>query len=226
MKTLRYTLYIFAGVLAFSILYLASAYILGHLSTHPKKKCPRPDQRVYVHSSGVHIEIIFPDSLLPEALRKDLVHDRKDAFTSFGWGEKAFYTKAKYWDSLKLSTALAAAFLPTPALLRVRGYLKAAPEWHSLVLCREQVDSLFQHISETFVTGNNGNKKRYRNFHYGPSDYFYEAKGKYSLFNTCNTWANKAFKRASIPTALWTPFENGIIRHLPKNPEPSLRAGP
>lgn len=31
---------------------------------------------------------------------------------------------------------------------------------------------------------------------YGINDAFYDAKGKYSFFETCNTWANDGLKEA------------------------------
>ena len=49
--------------------------------------------------------------------------------------------------------------------------------------------------------------------HYGESDAFYEAKGSYNLFYTCNTWTNDALKSAGAKAALWTITEGGIFRH-------------
>jgi hypothetical protein len=43
--------------------------------------------------------------------------------------------------------------------------------------------------------------------------HFYNAKGRYSLFYTCNTWANQALKSANQKAALWTIFDFGIFQH-------------
>ena len=40
---------------------------------------------------------------------------------------------------------------------------------------------------------------------------FYEAKGSYSLFTTCNTWANSALKSCGQKACIWTPFDTGIF---------------
>lgn len=45
---------------------------------------------------------------------------------------------------------------------------------------------------------------------YGDHDAFYEAKGRYSLFHTCNTWANNALKACGQKACWWTPFSTGI----------------
>ncbi len=46
---------------------------------------------------------------------------------------------------------------------------------------------------------------------YGPDDAFYEAVGRYSLFHTCNTWANNALKSCGQRACLWTAFDEGIF---------------
>jgi hypothetical protein len=48
---------------------------------------------------------------------------------------------------------------------------------------------------------------------YGKYDVFYEANGSYSLFYTCNSWANQALKSANQKAALWTISDSGIFRH-------------
>jgi hypothetical protein len=51
---------------------------------------------------------------------------------------------------------------------------------------------------------------------YGKNDIFYEAKGSYSLFYTCNSWANQALKAASQKAALHTLTDTGIFRNYSK----------
>jgi hypothetical protein len=48
---------------------------------------------------------------------------------------------------------------------------------------------------------------------YGKHAAFYEAKGSYNLFYTCNTWANQALKAANQKAALWTVLDKGIFYH-------------
>lgn len=51
---------------------------------------------------------------------------------------------------------------------------------------------------------------------YGKTDAFYEAKGKYSLFKTCNTWTNNALKASEQRACVWTIFQSGIFYQLNK----------
>ena len=48
---------------------------------------------------------------------------------------------------------------------------------------------------------------------YGKNDAFYDAKGRYSFLNTCNTWTNDGLKVAGQKAALWTPTDFGIFQH-------------
>ena len=48
---------------------------------------------------------------------------------------------------------------------------------------------------------------------YGKNDAFYDAKGRYSFLNTCNTWINDGLKVAGQEAALWTPTDFGIFQH-------------
>jgi hypothetical protein len=45
------------------------------------------------------------------------------------------------------------------------------------------------------------------------NDSFYEAKGAYTLFYTCNTWANNGLKAINQKAALWTATDRGIFQH-------------
>ena len=51
---------------------------------------------------------------------------------------------------------------------------------------------------------------RYPNVH----DNFYEANGSYHLFRTCNVWTNQVLINAGIKTAIWTPFDSGILAQM------------
>ena len=68
-------------------------------------------------------------------------------------------------------------------------------------------------INESFETKSDENIKIETDAVYGKNDIFYEAKGSYSLFYTCNSWANQALKAANQKAALHTLTDTGIVRH-------------
>ena len=69
-------------------------------------------------------------------------------------------------------------------------------------------------IESSFETDSLGNLMQCGNYSYSDNDAFYKAKGKYSLFKTCNCWTNSCLKSANVKTGYWTPFPRGILRHL------------
>ncbi len=225
-KYLRIPVYLLAVLLGGILLYLSGSYILSRWHTHPKKECMREEAHIFTRANGgVHIEIIIPFEYLGDSLRSGLKLDTTRRFTAFSWGEKAFYTQAKTWDNLSIKGALSALFLPTKALMRVRSFKQEEEDWVRVGICSVQLERLSSFLLHQFKTDTQGKKQRYMGFHYAPGDYFYYTRGRYSLFYTCNTWVNEAFKKAGIPTALWTPFASGIQRHL-KRPPTNTRSLP
>ena len=53
---------------------------------------------------------------------------------------------------------------------------------------------------------------------YRGNDRFFEAKGSYSCFRTCNTWTNDMLKGAGVVNACWAPTPEAVFLHLPANP--------
>mgnify|MGYP001592618524 CR=1 FL=1 len=71
-------------------------------------------------------------------------------------------------------------------------------------------------INESFETESGLPIKIETNAVYGKNDIFYESKGSYSLFYTCNSWTNQALKSANQKAALHTLTDTGIFRHYSK----------
>jgi Protein of unknown function (DUF2459) len=67
-------------------------------------------------------------------------------------------------------------------------------------------------VSSSFVIDKKGEyKKIITTANYNSNDAFYDANGRYSLFYTCNTWANNALKSCGQKACWWTPFDSGIF---------------
>jgi uncharacterized protein (TIGR02117 family) len=41
---------------------------------------------------------------------------------------------------------------------------------------------------------------------YDHYDAFYEARGRYTLLNTCNAWTGRGLRQAGVRVGRWTPF--------------------
>ena len=84
-------------------------------------------------------------------------------------------------------------------------------------LNKEQYLQLVAYISDRFDKQNNQFILIDTDQNYGKNDVFYEAKGKYSLFYTCNTWANNALKSADLKASFFTLWDKGIFYQYKEN---------
>jgi len=88
---------------------------------------------------------------------------------------------------------------------------------HKVTIDRSQYKALRDYILAALDTGSDGKPILIQtNAQYGQDDAFYEAKGAYNLFFSCNTWTNKALKKANMPSGIWTVFDKGVLRHYEK----------
>ena len=81
---------------------------------------------------------------------------------------------------------------------------------------KAQYSRLIQFISDSFQKDTSGNFINIiTNENYGKTDAFYEANGSYSVFRTCNTWANSALKASGQKCCYWTALDSGIFSKYP-----------
>lgn len=150
---------------------------------------------VRVLSNGWHTAIVVPrpplatTGLLPEA------DDFPDAgFLEFGWGDRVYYPARKK----TLGMALAAALSATPAVMHMAGLARAPEPGHagSEVVVVALTESGFRHLVGAIA----GDFKRPKPIARGlyPDSNFYDARGTFHLFNTCNTWTARMLRAAGV----------------------------
>lgn len=205
------------------IFYLIFVVLISYIPVNsdiPLKSLARPVP-IYILSNGVHTDIVVPV--------KNEIHDwsQKIKFTdvkaqnqdyeyiAFGWGDKGFYLDTPTWSDLKTSTALKAVSGFNSTAMHVTFYTKLQENENciKLFVSQSSYKKLIRFIQDSFQLENDNFSKIETNAVYGLHDAFYEAKGRYSLFYTCNTWANQALKAANKKAALWTIFDFGIFQH-------------
>jgi len=207
---------------------LAATYLTaaaaGGLLPHGVAADPGPQEiEIFVHSNGVHTDLLLPVSTLGIDWRRRLPFDDPDvadggfAYLAFGWGDRAFYLTTPSWSELKLSTALLALSGLDSTVMHVQAASAPPPGPHSgrMRLTVDQYRHLVAFIEQSFEHDSAGTPIPIAGAHYfGPHDAFYEARGHYSAFNTCNEWAREALSSADQPTALWAPFDIALFHHL------------
>lgn len=203
--------------------------LLGALvPVHPKFRPSSNGVDIYLSTNGMHTNFILPvkneifdwTHFMDHQLYEINLHS--NALLSFGWGDQAIYLDLPAWNQLTLKLALRTLFLPTPALLHIEAHLTPPPEntVHTRI-SKEQYAQLCQFIFSTFKLGQQNDVQLVPGAGYTANDQFYQAEGKYHVFNTCNTWVNEGLKQIGVRTAWWTNIDRSLFYQLKKVKAPS-----
>lgn len=182
---------------------------------------PAQKIEIYLLTNGVHTDIVLPVKNEYFNWSKQVkftdtkAKDSTAQFMAIGWGDRGFYLETPTWSDLKVSTALNAATGLSSSALHITFYksLKEGIDCKKITIDSIEYKKLIVFINDSFQLNNGNVTKIDTKAVYGNNDAFYEAKGSYSLFYTCNTWANQALKAANQKAALWTISDLGIFRH-------------
>lgn len=198
-------------VLIFPIAYLILSLILTYITVNEKTSDLEKNSSVYIASNGTHLEIIIPKTKLDSTLLHGLKLNNQEHFLSFGWGDRTYYIKASTSLNFTILNKCQAAFANSSALLHVTRYKRKRNDWVEIKMTPSQLKVLQTYINNTFKNNNENKKIILPGISYSSNDNFYEAKGNYNCFNTCNTWINTALKQSNAKACLWTPFDFGLI---------------
>lgn len=196
---------------------------------------PTPDGvRIYLVSNAVHADLILPvrnESIdwSSQFSKTRFVGDVSgQTHVALGWGDKGFYLETQTWNDFKLSTAANALLLPSSSCLHV-DYIH--PQNYSdkvaITISQEQYTKLVAFIQETFARDSEGEIIQIQGYAYSTTDAFFEARGSYHLFNTCNSWIGRALKKAGVRTPWYSPMPKTPMLYLvSENDSPALEATP
>lgn len=209
MNLLKRTIYaLFFIFIGLPVLYFIVAVVLSYITVNtaqPKQQT----ETIYLSTNGVHLDIIIHTSDISPNLKTGLVGSSN--YYAFGWGDENFYLNTPTWADLTFKNGFSALFLNSSSLMHVTRFDTAQPDWIEVKLTTVQLRRLNQQLIASFKTDTNGNKIPLPNAGYTPMDEFYKAHGSYTLFYTCNTWANNIFKKSGLTASYWTPFDKGLL---------------
>lgn len=221
MKTIKKLLKYIAIFVLSLVIYLLIVTLLSFVSINKDVVENQKEIPIYILTNGVHTDIVLPikneyhdwtsQLKFEHTKSKDTAHQ----YVALGWGDKGFYLETPTWADLKASTAVKAATGLSSSAMHVTFYknLKESKSCKKIQISLENYEKLIAFINESFQTKSGEFLKIETDAVYGKHDIFYEANGSYSLFYTCNSWANQALKAANQKAALWTISDSGIFRH-------------
>lgn len=227
-KMIWILLYTILGVISFAMLYLASDWLLSRIPAYRQNPDVKEEPlTLYLLTNGVHTDLVFPvkseqidwHTIFP--YQHTLAQDSAKNWIAIGWGDKGFYLNTPEWKDLSLKTALVAGLGIGQSALHVTYYRRLIENDQCIKfhVSAEQYQQLVAFVLSTIEYADDDHPVLIQTeAQYGNDDAFYEALGAYHLFYSCNTWTNAALKSARLPSAVWTVFDKGILRHYqPKN---------
>lgn len=213
------------GFAVFVGLYLFASFLCKHISTNDDYVTPENGTEIFVVSNGVHADICLPLEGDKEFWSKYFkVEDFKTltkipTHISFGWGDKGFFLDTPEWSDLTFWNAFKALFIPSNTALHV-SYVESEPQLSETTKSFFVDDKGFERIKKyitSYIQLKDGKSNlidccRYPDMH----DNFYDGKGSYHMFRTCNVWTNEVIQEAGVKTSVWTPFDTGILEQFEK----------
>ncbi len=211
MKVLKILLKLVLYSLIIPLLYLIISLIFTSITINKKDKTTICENTIYLHTNGIHLNVILPKENIEINLLKDLNLSDIEKYVSFGWGDENFYLNTPTWNDLTFGNAFQAMFLKSTTLMHITRYKRKQTDWIKINISENELKNLNKYILETFKKNETGNIIILRNKGYSKTDDFYQAKGYYSILKTCNSWVNKGFKESGLKSCYWTPFDFGLI---------------
>ena len=225
MKTIK-KIFKFIGIFLFALIFYGLLVTL--LSFIPVNSnqfaIDEPKVDIFILSNGVHTDIVVPVKNEYYNWSKQIkfehtkLKDSTAKYIAVGWGDRGFYLETPTWADLKVSTALKATTGLSSSALHTTFYktMKEDAYCKKIQISTLEYENLVVFVNNSFETNTGKINKIETDAVYGKNDAFYEAKGSYSLFYTCNSWANDALKSANQKAALHTLTDTGIFRHYSK----------
>jgi uncharacterized protein (TIGR02117 family) len=201
------------------ILYFLAAFGGGFIPANPGWREPEEGVTLFVRTNGVHTWILVPTvspdmdwrPIAPAAHIRDPA--RAGNYLALGYGNREFYLNTPRWADLRLETALTAAFGEGRSLMHVEHEWNPRPDAYqkSFRVTREEYRRLVRHVVASFDRDLAGNTLPLLGRGYGSADIFYEARGPYNAFLTCNEWTGAALRAAGIRMGRWTPLSQNVM---------------
>jgi len=214
-RVLRGLIGLVLGLLAFVALYFVAAWVLSRFGA--EEEAGQPDEvTIFLRTNGVHTDLVVParhrlrhwPAALPFSDTRG--GDSTAQWVGLGWGDRGFYLETPTWADLKASTALRAATGMSRTAIHATYYRDVRPAKGCVAvrISEAQYARLLRFVDASFDADSAGRPVVIpTDARYGDADAFYEARGSYSLFRTCNVWTNNALKACGQKAAVWAPFD-------------------
>ena len=216
-KILRSIRFLIISILACLASYALAALLLGLLPVNRDFREAQEGVDIYIHASAVHADIVLPVQSASHDWRNVFAAPGIDAaeYVAIGWGDRQFYLETRSWSDLTVHNAANALSGLDRTLLHVSAEAKPreAQDVIRIRITQDQLRTLIQYVDASLARDADGHAEPVIGAHYGNNDGFYAARGRYSMFVTCNQWVRSGLSLAGIRTAVWSPFSMALLFH-------------
>ena len=171
--------------------------------------------KVYVIDHGIHTALVVETRDIVDRLGLQDSFYSRFRFVEIGRGDAGFYQE----EEPQFSTTLKALFFSTPAVLHLRAYNSPPNRRYPLSytlevrLSKRALEKLMDVIASSFVFNN----LKAIELAKGSDEYsrFYQARGSYHMFYTCNNWTADMIQQADYPIGhRWAFFAGSVMRQI------------
>lgn len=126
------------------------------------------------------------------------------------WGQREVFLDTPTWADLSPLLVLRVASMGGEGLMHVEHWVNPPPSEHfrPLRISRAQYRALVRALVRDLPSRDE--RRSYAG--YTPQDVFYDARGTYTLYLTCNEWTGESLRRAGLRTGAWTPFDSSVMK--------------
>ncbi len=204
------------------ILYLAAAFIGGIIpasknetvnSTQSKTK------RIFLTANALHADIAIP---VDDAIREKFTFLQDAGFPLdnpgleyliIGWGSREFYTNTAQYSDMEFGTIWRAATGDAAALhIAPGGDISKSEGVMPIIMTQAGFDEMIDFMLGSLQLANQ-KPDLIEGATFGYGDLFYEAKGRFNIFNPCNVWVSQALNTAGVSAGIWTPTTYSLRLH-------------
>jgi len=202
--------------------YFGALILLGLMPANAGWREADAGVTVFVNTNGVHTGIGMPihNQIMDWRPYVPAAHLRQPIAANYiivGYGHRDFYLNTAGWADLTPSLAFNATLGLGPTLLHVDHVRdpQEHSEQRSLTLSLDEYRRLVAFVRPRFKLDGQGRTIPVLGRGYTPHDMFYEARGGYSAWFTCNEWTGRALRAAGVRMGFWTPLEQSVMWRLP-----------
>jgi uncharacterized protein (TIGR02117 family) len=154
-----------------------------------------PSLAVWVVDHGWHTAVVVRRADVDPAIWPEVRDFPDSVLVEIAWGDRDFYmaTDPTAWLAVK------AALFTVGSVVHVAGFGRAVVPASAVELrvSRGGFDAMTRFFHDEYVRDVEGRPARLAPGLYGAS-WFYLARSRYHLFNTCNTWVARALREAGL----------------------------